>query len=60
MSELKEFNKELSELLNKYGMAIICESQNNEDDSSVRIGFQDSKFKNSWTDRHHVTGYDLD
>lgn len=59
MSINKEFEKELSELLNRYGMAIICESQKNEDDTSVQIGFQDCNFRNTWVGRHHVTGYDL-
>ena len=54
------FQYELSQLLNKYGYAIICESQKNENDTTVQIGFQDSKMINTWVGRHHVTGYDLE
>jgi hypothetical protein len=58
---MEEFKKELAALLEKHNVAIICHSQNNEDDHSVEIGFQDTNngFKNTYTGRHHLNSFDL-
>ena len=54
------FKKELAELLDKHGAAIIAKSGRGiQHDCSVEIGFQFG-IHNKWVGRHHVTGYDLD
>jgi len=58
---MKEFKKELAELLTKHNVALICHSNKNEGDYSVEVGFQymDDEYKNEWTGRHHLGGFDL-
>ena len=58
---MDEFKKELALLLEKHNVAIICHSNKNKDDHSVEIGFQDmaNGFKNEYTGRHHLGGFDL-
>lgn len=60
MNKQQNFEKELATLLSEYGYALVCESQNNEDDWSVQIGIQDEKGHCKWLGRHHVVGGDLD
>ena len=55
---MKDLTEELSILLSKYKVALICRSAN-DNDSSVEIGIQDCKANNLWLGRHHLTGYDL-
>ena len=57
---MKEFKKELADLLKKYDAAIVTKSNKNEDDNSVEIGFIFGFDHNEWTGRHHLTEYDLD
>lgn len=57
---MEDFQKELSELLKKHNVSIVCANNKNEDNLSVEIGFQDNKFKNHWTGRHHLTSYDIE
>ena len=57
---MDEFKKELTILLNKYHMAIVCKSNKDDKDFSVEIGFQDDQLENHMTGRHHITGYDMD
>lgn len=54
---MEDFYKELSGLLKKHKVAIV--SKPNGYDDSV-IGFQSSYCDNYWTDRHHITGYDVE
>lgn len=58
---MKEFKKELAELLEKHNVALICQSNKDKKDMSVEIGFQamSDGFKNEWIGRHHITNYDL-
>jgi len=58
---MKEFKNELADLLEKHQVAIVCHSNKNKDDFSTEIGFQDMKngFKNEYTGRHHLGGFDL-
>ena len=58
---MEEFKKELADLLEKYNVAIICENTKHPKDGYVRIGFQDMRngFKNEWTSRLHIGGFDL-
>ena len=58
---MEQFKKELADLLTKYDIATICHSNNDINDYSVEIGFQEMKngFKNTYTGRHHLGGFDL-
>ena len=62
MIVMDEFKRELELLLKKHSVAIVCRSDSNQDDHSVVIGFQNmaNGLKNKWTDRHHITSFDLD
>ncbi len=53
---MDDFYKDLSEVLKKHKVAIISKPNGFYD--SV-IGFQSSYCGNYWTDKHHVTGYDV-
>ena len=59
---MDEFKLELAILLEKHNVAIICKSFINKDDHSVAIGFQDmtNGFKNEWSGRLHLCGFDLE
>lgn len=58
MSELTEFKEELAALLKKHNVAIVGKSLI-DNDLSINIGFQFNYTRNYWSDRHHLTDYDL-
>jgi len=60
-TKMNEFREELKALLEKHRVALIARSLKDEEDYSVEIGFQyaGENFRNEWTNRHHVTGYEL-
>ena len=60
MSDMEDFKRELSELLDRHRVAIIVKSNKNDDDNSVEVGFMRGLHIQEWTGRHHVTGFDLD
>lgn len=56
----EDFKNELAKLLDKYNTAIVARSNKAGKDLSVEIGFQRTMLNIDWTNRHHLSPYDLD
>tara|TARA_R100000951_G_scaffold27557_2_gene23469 strand:- start:1844 stop:2176 length:333 start_codon:yes stop_codon:yes gene_type:complete len=53
---VKDFNKELSDLLSRHNVAIIARGKDGWD---AEIGFQSNLTENHWTGRHHLTAHEI-
>ena len=57
---IDHFKEELADLLHKHNVAIIAERGESDNPLAVQIGFMRGMYEKEWTNRHHITSYDLD